>query len=76
MISPLQCKLGRTALGWTAHVLGERAHVSANSISQFERGKVKPNPATIAGIQRALEDAGVIFLTETEREGVLVNRRR
>jgi transcriptional regulator with XRE-family HTH domain len=76
MISPLQCKLGRTALGWTTHVLAEKAKVAANTVSQFERSKVKPNASTVAVIRLAMEKEGVTFISEEEEEGVKVRRRR
>jgi predicted transcriptional regulator len=73
MISPLQCKLGRTALGWTTHNLAHEAGVSANTVSKFEAGKVKTNSATVQVIQLALERHGVVFV-DNGFEGVKVRK--
>jgi DNA-binding transcriptional regulator YiaG len=76
MISPLQCKLGRTALGWTTHALAREAQVSANTVSKFEAGKVKPNPSTVQVIKLALERHGVIFIDNGVGEGVKLRREK
>jgi transcriptional regulator with XRE-family HTH domain len=75
MISPLQCKLGRTAVGWTVSDLAEKSGVTANTVSKFETMKVKANPATVSVIQRALEEAGVVFTRDEEWQGVKVRYR-
>ncbi len=74
MISPSQCRMARAALSWTTHDLAAKARVSANTVSKFESGKVKPNPSTVAVIRRALEEAGVIFIDSGEGEGVKLRR--
>ena len=62
MISPIQCRMARTALGWSATDLGEHASVSRNTISRFEVERTEPNPATLAMIRQAFEAAGIEFL--------------
>jgi transcriptional regulator with XRE-family HTH domain len=74
MISPSQCRMARAALSWTTHDLAARARVSANTVSKFESNKVKPNPSTVAVIQRALEEAGIIFIDNGEGQGVKLKR--
>ena len=57
----VQCFLARTALGWSMKRPDRAAEVSPLSVAHFEReGTARAN--TIEAIQRALEDAGVIFV--------------
>ena len=61
MISGAQCRGARAMLGMTRAQLAEACGVSARAIADFEAGKRKPIKATLAAIQRALEDAGAEF---------------
>ena len=72
-MTPLQCRLGRTALGWTFRQLGRKANVSGNTVSRFETGKTAL-PLTVMVMQRALEVAGVEF-TNGDALHVRVRRR-
>jgi hypothetical protein len=60
-ILPVQCFLGRTALGWNVSDLGRAAGVSYHTVQCFERGD-SVRPRSVEAIQRALEKAGVIFI--------------
>lgn len=66
MITPVQSKMARAALGWSTSDLAKAASVGVSTISRFEIGNAATIPATLAAIQRALEAAGVIFLAEGE----------
>jgi transcriptional regulator with XRE-family HTH domain len=70
---PVQCFLARTALGWSERDLARAAKLSQPSVRQFERG-APVRPSTIEAIQRALEEAGVIFI-EAEDGGPGVRLR-
>ena len=56
-----QCRQARLALGWSLEALADRAGVSKEAISSFERGKRAPRPETLAAIIGALQAAGVVF---------------
>jgi transcriptional regulator with XRE-family HTH domain len=56
-------------LQWSLAELAARAGVSVNSITRFETGLASPRRATVAAMQRALEDGGVEF-TNGEQPGV------
>ncbi len=58
---PIQCRMARTAAGWGVRELAKEAGVSADTVSRFERGE-ELLPRTVAALQSALEQAGVIFL--------------
>jgi hypothetical protein len=56
-----QCFLARTALGWTISDLSRAAGVSHSAVRKFERGGSQ-RATTVEAIQRALENAGVIWI--------------
>jgi transcriptional regulator with XRE-family HTH domain len=60
-IVPAQCWIARTALGWSGHRLALAAGVSDRAVRKFERGGSQ-RATTVEAIQRALEEAGVIFI--------------
>lgn len=75
MIDSLQCKLARVTLEWTAAQLAQAANVGVATINRFEAGSARPIPATLAAIQRALEDAGIEFLPANGGEPSVRMRR-
>ncbi len=66
-----QCKMARAATDLGVRDLAERAGVSPNTIARLERGEVL-KPATVEAIRAALEAAGVEFMEDGERTGVLI----
>jgi DNA-binding XRE family transcriptional regulator len=60
-ILPVQCFLARTALEWTMPDLARAAGVSKKTVQRFERGDTL-KASTVKAIQRAFENAGVIFI--------------
>jgi transcriptional regulator with XRE-family HTH domain len=64
MITPVQCKMARAALGWSSRDLAQRAQVGIATINRFETEARDPNPATLAAIRRALEEGGVAFIPQ------------
>jgi transcriptional regulator with XRE-family HTH domain len=60
---PLQCRLGRTALGWGVRDLAREAKVSPSTVAIFERGDALL-PGTVDKLRLALEVAGVKFIAE------------
>ena|SRR6266436_4068449 len=74
MMSSHQCRMARAALGWSSAELARRAHVGAATVTRFETHS-ELIPATISAMQRALEDAGIIF-EEADDGSAGVRRRR
>jgi predicted transcriptional regulator len=66
MMEPVQCKMARVALGWSAGDLAEKAGVGIATVQRFEAGQTKPIRATIAAMQSAMEQSGIIFLAPGE----------
>jgi len=68
MITALQIKMARTALGWGVRDLAKKAELAANTVSRFENGS-DVMIGTLSQMQKTLEDAGVIFLPADEAGG-------
>ena len=64
MITPVQSKMARAAVGWSTRELAERAGVGATTVNRFEVEARAPIKATLLAIQRSLESAGVEFLDD------------
>ncbi|WP_177231006.1 helix-turn-helix transcriptional regulator [Rhizobium sp. NFR07] len=62
-ITPLQCRLARTALGWNIEALSSDAKVSSQTVKRFERGE-ELRLATVDKIRVSLERAGIEFIPE------------
>ena len=74
MITRLQLRLARTALGWGVRDLADRAGVSPNTVSRFENG-AGARADTLGHLQEILEDAGVVFVPADETAGAGVRLR-
>ena len=75
MLSPVQCKMARAALGLGVRELAEAADVSVNTVTRLERGE-KLLPRTMAAVLVALEAGGVQFIdTDGTWLGVMVKAR-
>lgn len=63
MISGLQVKLGRTALGISLREMEEKIGITANTISRYENG-ADAKGSTIQKLQTYLEESGIEFIPE------------
>jgi len=64
-ISIEQCRAGRALLNWSAQALADAAKTGVATVRRFESGQ----PVQITSIetmQAALENAGVIFVADSE----------
>lgn len=55
--------MARTALGLGVRDLAELAKVSPDTVARFERGEALRD-RTVDDMKRALESAGIVFLTD------------
>ena len=75
-IVPIQCKLGRTALGWGVRELADEAGTSPNTVARFERGEAML-AATVERLRQTMEVAGVEFIPENGGgAGVRLKKRK
>lgn len=75
MIEPVQVRMGRAALDWSAKELGHKANVGHATVSRFEAGN-DVNVSTLTSLQKSLEKAGVIFIQRDANGGPGVRLKR
>ena len=77
MLLPEQSRAARALLDWSRGDLASRSGVSVAALADFEAGKRQPYERTLADVRRALESAGVIFVSENgEGPGVRLRKDR
>jgi transcriptional regulator with XRE-family HTH domain len=78
MLTAEQVRAARALLGWLQSLLAEKASVSVETIKRLERMEgplMETRSSTLAAIERALQDAGVIFIEENgEGPGVRLKK--
>jgi transcriptional regulator with XRE-family HTH domain len=68
VITPIQVRMARAALGWGVRDLAKHAGLSANTVSRFENG-FGAMVDTLARIQETLETTGIVFIPADEHAG-------
>lgn len=77
MVTSREIRAARALLGWTRQRLADKAIVSLNSIVRLEQDAVDPRTSTVNAVRRALEQAGIEFLSlQEECEGIRFRARR
>ena len=64
MIKRAQIRGARAMLELTQADLANASGISKASILDIETGKTKPKSSTLSFIQRALEEAGIVFVKQ------------
>ena len=78
LLSVEQCRAARALLGWSTNALADASKLGLATVRRFETGNpVQPN--SIEAMQKALEDAGIAFVSAdqpsaTGGEGVRFSR--
>lgn len=62
VITVAQIRAARALLGWRQGDLAKAAGLSEISIKNIERGVTDPRVSTLTAIQKAFDQAGLIFL--------------
>jgi transcriptional regulator with XRE-family HTH domain len=62
MITPMQIKLARTALGLGVRELAALAEIAPSTIHRFETDKGSMHSRTLDSVQQVLEARGIIFI--------------
>nr|WP_292469296.1 helix-turn-helix transcriptional regulator [Mesorhizobium sp.] len=65
-MTPTQCRAARALVSWTQQQLADAAKVGVATLQNFETGVSTPRNATLEVLERALRDAGVVFLDKGE----------
>lgn len=63
-MTPAECSAARLLLNWTQLQLAEASGTDASAIRNFEDGRIAPVEANAEALRRALEAAGVHFVSE------------
>jgi transcriptional regulator with XRE-family HTH domain len=74
MITRVQVKMARAALGWGVRDLAAKAGVSANTVSRYENG-ADALGETLSRIQHEFEKAGIVFIDQGNGSGPGVRLR-
>ena len=72
-MKPIQCRMARSALGWSTQDLAREADVGVNTVSRFEAGQ-DARVSSVEKMRRVLEER-VIFIEENG-EGAGVRLRK
>ena len=62
-ITPAQCRAARALVGMTQPELASRAKLGLSTVVDFERSRRRISEDAVGAIVRALEEAGVIFIS-------------
>jgi transcriptional regulator with XRE-family HTH domain len=62
IMTPLQMKLARTAVGLGVRELASAAGIAPSTVQRFESGKGDMHSRTLDKVQQVLEETGVIFI--------------
>ena len=75
MLTSAQCRAARALLDWSRERLAETSKVGLRTVVDFERSAREPREVTKEALVRALENAGVIFVSENgEGPGVRLRK--
>jgi transcriptional regulator with XRE-family HTH domain len=66
MITPMQLRMARVGVGWSAKDLADASGIGESTIRRYETGKGEMYPHTMDPLRIALEKMGVIFLASGE----------
>ena len=69
MITPVQVKMARVALGLGVRDLAAAADVAPSTIMRFESGRGGLQARTLDRVQRTLEAGGISFIAEDASGG-------
>lgn len=69
MLTPMQIRLARTALGLGVRELAAAAGISPSTVQRFESGVGGMQTRTLAGLQGVLEERGIVFIYADDTAG-------
>ncbi|WP_395444910.1 helix-turn-helix domain-containing protein [Caulobacter sp. UC70_42] len=76
MLTPMQIRLARTALGLGVRELAAAAGISPSTVQRFESGIGGMQTRTLDGLQKVLEESGIIFIYADDTAGPGIRLRK
>ena len=76
MITSRQVRAARALLGWTQEMLADKALVALTALKRLESNPLKVREETHHRVRRALQAAGIAFVSRDDEEGVIRRRNR
>ena len=74
MITSRQVRAARALLGWSQELLADKALVALTALKRLESDRLSVRDATREAVRKALEAAGIEFLSSGRSEGVMLAR--
>ena len=75
MITSRQVRAAWALLGWTQDLLADKALVALTALKRLESDRLSVRNATQEAVRKALEAAGIVFLSSGRGEGVILVRQ-
>src|SRR6267143_320572 len=75
MITSRQVRAARALLGWTQELLADKALVALTALKRLESDRLLVRDATLDAVRKALEAAGIVFLSSGRGEGAMLVRQ-
>ena len=75
MITSRQVRDARALLGWSQELLADKALVALTALKRLESDRLSVRDATREAVRKALEAAGIVFLSSGRGEGVMLVRQ-
>lgn len=77
MITAHQTRAARALLGWTQEMLADKARISLTALKRLESfNDERVYETTADSVRRALEAAGIVFISSGSHVGVMVDVTR
>lgn len=77
MITSHQTRAARALLGWTQEMLADKARVSLTALKRLESvNDLRVFETTADNVRRALEEAGIAFISSGSHIGVMLDVSR
>jgi transcriptional regulator with XRE-family HTH domain len=75
MVTSRKVRAARALLGWTQELLADKALVALTALKRLESDRLLVRDATRDAVRKALEAAGIVFLSSGRGQGVMLVRQ-
>ncbi len=75
LMHPSQCRAARGLLKWTQPRLANASGIGLSTINRYENQTRPPRETAVRSMKKALEGAGVEFISESDAAGIGVRLR-